>query len=234
MTGPLSSRRSPPSTLAGTASCWRPVHRPGAGQRRRRPPGPHRHRGRDRPRSLYRPAGRPGHRPGARQRPGDPGRRHLHAGRDRCRAAGHAGGSEFLVATDARRKELYWARYSAAGERLTGPEVCPASELPAGLPVAGEGALLYPETGARPIEPRYPAAAWLAALAAQRQAAGQPPGPGGAAVPATARRPGAGPAQAGDAVRPAPRPAAAGRPPVPGDPARPRRTAATRRPGCGR
>jgi tRNA threonylcarbamoyl adenosine modification protein YeaZ len=101
-------------------------------------------------------------------------------------AAGHADGGEFLVATDARRKELYWARYSPSGERLTGPAVSSVSELPGGLPVAGQGALLYPEAGARPIEPRYPAASRLAALAAQRQAAGQPPAP---AHPLYLRRP---------------------------------------------
>jgi tRNA threonylcarbamoyladenosine biosynthesis protein TsaB len=95
-------------------------------------------------------------------------------------------GGEFLVATDARRKELYWARYSAAGERLDGPQVCPATDLPAGLPVAGEGALLYPELGAEPIGPRYPAAADLAALAAERIARGIPAAP---AEPLYLRRP---------------------------------------------
>jgi tRNA threonylcarbamoyl adenosine modification protein YeaZ len=95
-------------------------------------------------------------------------------------------GGEFLVATDARRKELYWARYTARGERLTGPDVGPAAELPAGLPVAGEGALLYPGLGATPIEPRYPAAAQLAALAAARIAGGLPPAP---AEPLYLRRP---------------------------------------------
>jgi tRNA threonylcarbamoyl adenosine modification protein YeaZ len=93
---------------------------------------------------------------------------------------------EFLVATDARRKELYWARYSAAGERLDGPQVCPATDLPAGLPVAGEGALLYPELGAEPIGPRYPDAADLAALAAERIARGIPAAP---AEPLYLRRP---------------------------------------------
>ncbi len=29
----------------------------------------------------------------------------------------------FLVATDARRKEVYWARYDAAGRRIAGPHV---------------------------------------------------------------------------------------------------------------
>jgi tRNA threonylcarbamoyl adenosine modification protein YeaZ len=97
-------------------------------------------------------------------------------------AAAQASGREFLVATDARRKELYWARYSALGDRLSGPDVCPAAELPAaeltaGLPVAGEGALLYPGLAAEPIEPRYPAASQLAALAAGRIAAGTPAAP---------------------------------------------------------
>ncbi len=81
-------------------------------------------------------------------------------------AAEAAGGREFLVATDARRKELYWASYSAFGQRVTGPEVSPAADLPAGLPVAGEGARLYPElveqaldrpgTRPRPGWPRWP------------------------------------------------------------------------------
>lgn len=41
-------------------------------------------------------------------------------------ARGHRGdGSvgEFVVAADARRRELYWARYDADGERRTGPQV---------------------------------------------------------------------------------------------------------------
>ncbi|TRW45549.1 tRNA (adenosine(37)-N6)-threonylcarbamoyltransferase complex dimerization subunit type 1 TsaB [Georgenia yuyongxinii] len=59
---------------------------------------------------------------------------------------------EVLVATDARRKEVYWARYRARGaddvERLTGPEVGPAAraaEDASGALVAGAGAGLYPE-----------------------------------------------------------------------------------------
>ena len=95
-------------------------------------------------------------------------------------------GGEFLVATDARRKELYWARYSAAGQRLSGPQVCAAVDLEVGLPVAGEGPLKYPELGAKPIGPRYPDAACLAALAAKRIAAGTPAAP---AQPLYLRRP---------------------------------------------
>jgi len=91
-------------------------------------------------------------------------------------AAELAGGREFLVASDARRKELYWARYSAFGQRVTGPEVSPASDLPAGLPVAGEGPALYPELGACPIPPRYPDAAHLAQIAARSLAEHPVPG----------------------------------------------------------
>jgi len=62
-----------------------------------------------------------------------------------AQAAAEAGGSGFLVATDARRREVYWARYTAAGDREAGPEVGSPAHLPAGLPVAGHGALLYPD-----------------------------------------------------------------------------------------
>ena len=91
-----------------------------------------------------------------------------------------AGGSEYLVATDARRREVYWARYTPAGERADGPQVGYPADLPAGLPVAGTGPELYPDLGggtARQIAPRYPSAARLAALAAARLGAGLPPEP---------------------------------------------------------
>jgi len=59
----------------------------------------------------------------------------------------------FLVATDARRKEVYWAAYDAAGVRIAGPSVDKPGQLPK-LPVesvAGNGATLYdlglPHTG---------------------------------------------------------------------------------------
>jgi tRNA threonylcarbamoyl adenosine modification protein YeaZ len=88
-----------------------------------------------------------------------------------------AAGSEFLVATDARRREVYWARYTAAGERADGPRVSRPADLPRGLPVAGEGAVLYPELAGRPIGPRYPSAARLAVFAAARATAGEAPSP---------------------------------------------------------
>lgn len=53
---------------------------------------------------------------------------------------------EFLVVTDARRKEVYWARYSLAGGQLPqledGPHVSFAADLP-DLPAYGAGAGLY-------------------------------------------------------------------------------------------
>jgi tRNA threonylcarbamoyl adenosine modification protein YeaZ len=87
-------------------------------------------------------------------------------------AVGAAAGREFLVATDARRKEVYWARYSAAGQRILGPAVGSPAGLDPALPAAGEGPRLYPESFGDPIGPRYPAASVLAEFAAERLAAG--------------------------------------------------------------
>jgi tRNA threonylcarbamoyl adenosine modification protein YeaZ len=87
-------------------------------------------------------------------------------------AVAAADGRQFLVATDARRREVYWARYSAAGDRLSGPDVAAPASLPGNLPTAGEGGLAYPGVLGEPIAPRYPSSATLAALAAERLAAG--------------------------------------------------------------
>jgi len=78
-------------------------------------------------------------------------------------------GREFLVATDARRKEVYWARYDAAGVRLEGPQAGTAGSIPgaAGIAVAGHGGQLYPESFGEVIGPSYPAARTLCALAAR-------------------------------------------------------------------
>ena len=107
-------------------------------------------------------------------------------------AAAAAGGREFIVATDARRREVYWARYDASGRRLDGPAVgIPADvadvaaarqtaqaaltpQAAPGVLAAGAGALLYPGVLGEPIGPSYPAAGTLARLAAQQLAAGAP------------------------------------------------------------
>jgi len=101
-------------------------------------------------------------------------------------ARAEASGSEFLVATDARRREVYWARYSAAGQRSYGPQVSRPADLPSGLAIAGEAALIYPDISDRPLKPSFPSAAQLAAIAAGRLARGEPPQP---AVPLYLRRP---------------------------------------------
>jgi len=87
-----------------------------------------------------------------------------------CDAVPAAAGRDFVVATDARRRELYWARYSAAGQRLTGPAVSTPGAIGAGCPVAGAGAGLYPGLLGERIGPEYPAAGTLAQLAARRLA----------------------------------------------------------------
>jgi tRNA threonylcarbamoyl adenosine modification protein YeaZ len=101
-------------------------------------------------------------------------------------ASEHAAGKEFIVATDARRREVYWARYSPAAGRLAGPEVSPPALVQAGWPVAGQGPQLYPVLAARAIGPQFPAAADLAAICARRLASGLPAGP---AEPLYLRRP---------------------------------------------
>jgi tRNA threonylcarbamoyl adenosine modification protein YeaZ len=101
-------------------------------------------------------------------------------------ARAEAAGEEFLVATDARRREVYWAQYSADGQRSSGPHVGRPADLPTGLAVAGQAALIYPEIGDRPLNPPFPSGAQLAAIAAARLARGEPPQP---AVPLYLRRP---------------------------------------------
>ncbi|HEV2936364.1 MAG TPA: tRNA (adenosine(37)-N6)-threonylcarbamoyltransferase complex dimerization subunit type 1 TsaB [Streptosporangiaceae bacterium] len=81
-------------------------------------------------------------------------------------------GREFAVATDARRKEVYWARYDAAGRRTDGPHVGRAGSIEgaAGLAVAGAGGLLYPEAFGEVIGPAYPDAATLCGIVTGRPA----------------------------------------------------------------
>jgi tRNA threonylcarbamoyl adenosine modification protein YeaZ len=83
----------------------------------------------------------------------------------------------FLVATDARRKEVFWARYADMRTRREGPFVDRPAQVPVeGLPVVGAGADLYREIlGQEGSDcPPYPYAGALAALAAERLAEGLP------------------------------------------------------------
>ncbi|GHH72307.1 tRNA (adenosine(37)-N6)-threonylcarbamoyltransferase complex dimerization subunit type 1 TsaB [Promicromonospora soli] len=108
---------------------------------------------------------------------------------------GLGAGAEILATSDARRKEVYWARYRVVAhegphgvpvvERLAGPDVDRAGfvaqaqlsppEAGGHLPVViGEGAMLYPEF--LPVAddaPLVPDATVLARLALVRRAAGE-------------------------------------------------------------
>jgi len=107
-----------------------------------------------------------------------------------------AGPGRVLVATDARRREVYFATYSG-GVRVSGPDVAkPAEVLVEADRAVGEGALKYSEIFGIPIDDRvlYPAGEALIALAAEqilRRAPGDP------LTPLYLRRP--------DAVEPAAR-----------------------------
>jgi tRNA threonylcarbamoyl adenosine modification protein YeaZ len=102
---------------------------------------------------------------------------------------------EVLVATDARRREVYWAVHRD-GVRVHGPAVDRPGEVPAllaGLGLAparavGDGALRYADALGLPVldEPRYPSAVALAGLAADRIRARAP---AEALVPRYLRRP---------------------------------------------
>jgi tRNA threonylcarbamoyladenosine biosynthesis protein TsaB len=68
----------------------------------------------------------------------------------------------FLVATDARRKEVYAASYDSRGRRVSGPSVGSAAEVATQRPVAGVGPGLSPASFPRAIAPDRPSAGWLA------------------------------------------------------------------------
>lgn len=97
----------------------------------------------------------------------------------------------FVVATDARRREVYWAAYEGGGagvdgvdgvdgsdlaglRRVRGPAVDRAHEVDlAGLPVVGRGAELYPQALGEARGPADPSAAALAELVVAGLAAGR-------------------------------------------------------------
>lgn len=91
-------------------------------------------------------------------------------------SAGAAGGQPFVAATDARRREVYWAAYDARGRRTTGPDVGSAADVAAGiggssasgirLPAAGAGPRLYPDVFGAVLDPEYPSAAAMATAVA--------------------------------------------------------------------
>ncbi|GAA2000491.1 tRNA (adenosine(37)-N6)-threonylcarbamoyltransferase complex dimerization subunit type 1 TsaB [Nocardioides kribbensis] len=78
-----------------------------------------------------------------------------------------AGG--FVVASDARRKEVYLASYDADGARLEGPVVDKPAVLATDRPVVGEGGALYPEAFPAALGPQRPGAGWLARAIAEER-----------------------------------------------------------------
>ncbi len=94
-------------------------------------------------------------------------------------------GGPVLVATDARRREVYWARYDDAGARVTGPHVARPTEVPtAGVPRAAGAAASLLDLPVVP--PAYPGVAWLVAVAAAALFSGAPAAP---VTPLYLRRP---------------------------------------------
>ncbi len=84
---------------------------------------------------------------------------------------------DFLVATDARRKEVYLASYDGNGRRQSAPVVERPAVLASDLPVVGEGAALYPGAFPNARTPLRPDAAWLAraVIAQQVEVSGPEP-----------------------------------------------------------
>jgi tRNA threonylcarbamoyl adenosine modification protein YeaZ len=82
--------------------------------------------------------------------------------------------TEFLVATDARRREVYWARYSVAGHRLFGPAVGSPDDLPR-LPTIGPAADLYADRLVSAAGPRALDAGMLATQGLTLPSAGHEP-----------------------------------------------------------
>jgi len=75
----------------------------------------------------------------------------------------------FLVATDARRKEVYLASYDEDGSRLEGPVVTRPGDAATDAPVVGPGAVLYPDAFPTAVGLDRPSAGWLArAIVAER------------------------------------------------------------------
>jgi tRNA threonylcarbamoyladenosine biosynthesis protein TsaB len=81
-----------------------------------------------------------------------------------------AAGTGFVVATDARRKEVYLARYDERGTRLEGPVVGRPADLATTDVVVGEGGALYPEAFPHRAGPSAPSAGWLARVVAEERA----------------------------------------------------------------
>ena len=134
---------------------------------------------------------------GARRRARRPRARRVLARRDRRRGrAGRGGRRPLLVATDARRREVYWAAYDAAGARTAGPYVEAPAVLADRLAELGVTAAAGACAGGLgcPWSAAHPGPGGLVACALDALRSGTRPGP---VEPLYLRRP--------DAVEPGPR-----------------------------
>ena len=78
---------------------------------------------------------------------------------------------DFVVATDARRKEVYLASYDADGARIAGPAVARPADVATDLPVVGPGrAAATPRRSRGAVGPQRPSAGWLARVVAEERA----------------------------------------------------------------
>jgi tRNA threonylcarbamoyl adenosine modification protein YeaZ len=115
-------------------------------------------------------------------------------------AIAQRGHHDLLVATDARRHEIYWARYDASGTRTDGPHVARAADVSTDgiAAMTGAGARLYQPELDRPLLDReYPDLGALVAVAADRIRSGAA---GETLTPLYLRRPDAVPPAAVKAV----------------------------------
>ncbi len=83
-------------------------------------------------------------------------------------AAMDDGLEEFVVATDARRKEVYRAAY-AGGRRVHGPEVVKPQDAATEATVVGRGGMLYPEHFPNTTGPEHPEAGVLCDVVLRRR-----------------------------------------------------------------
>lgn len=112
-------------------------------------------------------------------------------------AATAAGDAPLLVATDARRREVYWAVYAPDRARLRGPHVDRPEDVPAEIDGMGVGIVageLADRFDFEIVTPRHPSPVGLVSVAAAELIAGESPAP---LVPLYLRRP--------DAATPGPR-----------------------------
>ncbi len=97
-------------------------------------------------------------------------------------------GEDFVVATDARRREIYWAVYDETGRRVSGPHVNRPADVPVGgRRVEGPAVDLYGRAmGWRAGPERHPRAGTLARMVRDRAGAGEAADP---LLPLYLRRP---------------------------------------------